>query len=84
MGGSEVSCRTRVPVANYAHSSLVAMPIGPPGHETLVLNVDSLWDGGPFETSVGYLDLLLQAEGKLNVVMRIIPAAIRPRIYLAH
>lgn len=55
MGGSEVSYKTRVPVTNYAHSPSVAMPIGPPGHETLVLNVDSLWYGGPFETSVRYL-----------------------------
>lgn len=58
MDGLEVSFRTRVSVANYTHSPLVVMPIGPPGNEKLVLNVDALWHGGPFETAVGYLYLL--------------------------
>ena len=35
------------------------MPVGPPGDEKLVLNVDSLWTGGPFEKSVGDCGFLL-------------------------
>lgn len=30
---------------------LGAMPFGPPGAERLVVNVDSLWSGGPFESA---------------------------------
>jgi hypothetical protein len=29
-----------------------AMPFGPPGQEKLNLNLDSLWNGGPFDASV--------------------------------
>lgn len=29
------------------------MPFGGPGNEKLILNVDSLWSGGPFEATVG-------------------------------
>jgi alpha-L-fucosidase 2 len=28
------------------------MPFGPAGSETLTLNLDSLWSGGPFEVNV--------------------------------
>jgi hypothetical protein len=31
-----------------------AMPLGPPGAEKVVLNIDSLWSGGPFETAVSW------------------------------
>jgi alpha-L-fucosidase 2 len=31
---------------------LGAMPFGPPGQEKLNLNLDTLWNGGPFEASV--------------------------------
>ena len=31
----------------------IAMPFGNPGSESINLNVDSLWSGGPFECSVG-------------------------------
>ncbi|ROW00089.1 hypothetical protein VSDG_03553 [Cytospora chrysosperma] len=31
------------------NGKLGAIPFGPPGAETLVLNLDSLWSGGPFE-----------------------------------
>lgn len=40
---------TTYPVGN---GRLAAMPIGPAGHETLTLNLDSLWSGGPFEVNV--------------------------------
>lgn len=30
----------------------IAIPFGPPGLEKVSLNVDSLWTGGPFDTSV--------------------------------
>ncbi|ROW02518.1 hypothetical protein VMCG_06112 [Cytospora schulzeri] len=33
------------------NGKLGAIPFGPPGAETLVLNLDSLWSGGPFENS---------------------------------
>ncbi|KAI3393150.1 hypothetical protein diail_4675 [Diaporthe ilicicola] len=33
------------------NGKLGAIPFGPPGSETLVLNLDSLWSGGPFESS---------------------------------
>lgn len=29
------------------------MPFGAPGAEKLIVNVDSLWSGGPFSVSVG-------------------------------
>jgi alpha-L-fucosidase 2 len=32
-----------------------AMSFGPPGAESIVLNIDSLWSGGPFESSVSTL-----------------------------
>ncbi|KUI72100.1 Alpha-fucosidase A [Cytospora mali] len=31
------------------NGKLGAIPFGPPGEETIVLNLDSLWSGGPFE-----------------------------------
>lgn len=40
--------RTAYPLGN---GRLGAMPYGPPGFETINLNVDSLWSGGPFEVS---------------------------------
>lgn len=44
--------RTALPVGN---GRLAAMPIGPPSAETLTLNLDSLWSGGPFEASVSLI-----------------------------
>jgi alpha-L-fucosidase 2 len=41
--------RTTYPLGN---GRLGAMPIGPPGAETLTLNLDTLWSGGPFSASV--------------------------------
>lgn len=41
--------RTALPIGN---GRLGAMPIGPPWAETLTLNLDTLWSGGPFEASV--------------------------------
>lgn len=29
------------------------MPVGAPGEEKIILNVDSLWSGGPFTAIVG-------------------------------
>jgi len=46
--GSEI-INTTYPVGN---GRLAAMPIGPAGYETLTLNLDSLWSGGPFEVDV--------------------------------
>ncbi|RYO69406.1 Alpha-fucosidase A [Alternaria arborescens] len=40
--------RTTYPIGN---GRLGAMPIGPPGAETLTLNLDTLWSGGPFSAS---------------------------------
>ncbi|USP80143.1 glycoside hydrolase family 95 protein [Curvularia clavata] len=40
--------RTALPIGN---GRLGAMPIGPPWAETLTLNLDTLWSGGPFEAS---------------------------------
>ncbi|KUJ08343.1 uncharacterized protein LY89DRAFT_789144 [Mollisia scopiformis] len=40
--------RQAYPIGN---GRLGAMPFGPPGDESLVLNIDSLWSGGPFENS---------------------------------
>ena len=37
----------------YSRLTNVAMPAGAPGNEQFVLNVDSLWSGGPFENAVG-------------------------------
>ncbi|KAF2477319.1 uncharacterized protein BDR25DRAFT_331090 [Lindgomyces ingoldianus] len=36
------------PVTNYSDIIKEAMPFGPPGAEKVVLNIDSLWSGGPF------------------------------------
>ncbi|KAG6358010.1 hypothetical protein INS49_013893 [Diaporthe citri] len=33
------------------NGKLGAIPFGPPGTESLILNLDSLWSGGPFENS---------------------------------
>lgn len=41
--------RTTYPLGN---GRLGAMPSGPAGAETLTLNLDSLWSGGPFNISV--------------------------------
>lgn len=41
--------RTTYPIGN---GRLGAMPIGPPWAETLTLNLDTLWSGGPFDASV--------------------------------
>jgi hypothetical protein len=48
------------------------MPLGPPGHESLVLNIDSLWAGGPFENSVGILAryCIILLTRSLSVVYR--------------
>jgi alpha-L-fucosidase 2 len=32
--------------------TVAALPFGEPGQEKISLNVDTLWSGGPFETSV--------------------------------
>ncbi|EDU43196.1 hypothetical protein PtrSN002B_009456 [Pyrenophora tritici-repentis] len=40
--------RTTYPLGN---GRLGAMPVGPPAAETLTLNLDSLWSGGPFNIS---------------------------------
>ncbi|KAL1861432.1 hypothetical protein VTK73DRAFT_7114 [Phialemonium thermophilum] len=40
--------KTGYPVGN---GKLGAIPFGPPGAEKMVLNVDSLWAGGPFQSS---------------------------------
>ncbi|KNG44481.1 glycoside hydrolase family 95 protein [Stemphylium lycopersici] len=40
--------RTTYPIGN---GRLGAMPIGPPWAETLTLNLDTLWSGGPFDAS---------------------------------
>lgn len=32
------------------------MPFGPPGAEKVVLNIDSLWSGGPFKSSVSVMN----------------------------
>ncbi|KAF1915747.1 glycoside hydrolase family 95 protein-like protein [Ampelomyces quisqualis] len=40
--------RTTYPIGN---GRLAAMPFGPAGSETLTLNIDSLWSGGPFEVN---------------------------------
>ncbi|KAF1950601.1 glycoside hydrolase family 95 protein-like protein [Byssothecium circinans] len=40
--------RTAYPLGN---GRLGALSFGPAGHEALSLNLDSLWSGGPFETS---------------------------------
>ncbi|KAF2756591.1 glycoside hydrolase family 95 protein-like protein [Pseudovirgaria hyperparasitica] len=45
---SEDIIRTAYPVGNGV---LGAMAFGPAGAEKLVLNIDSLWSGGPFENS---------------------------------
>ncbi|KAH6857474.1 glycoside hydrolase family 95 protein-like protein [Alternaria rosae] len=45
--GSDI-IRTTYPLGN---GRLGAMPIGPPGAETLTLNLDTLWSGGPFNAS---------------------------------
>lgn len=63
MESSEVSCEKFHPVVGYARLSHVAMPVGAPGNEQLVLNVDSLWSGGPFETEVGRGDLQPSVKG---------------------
>jgi alpha-L-fucosidase 2 len=42
---------TTYPIGN---GRLAAMPSGPAGFETLTLNLDSLWSGGPFEVTVSY------------------------------
>jgi alpha-L-fucosidase 2 len=39
---------TAYPLGN---GRLAAMPIGPAGLETLTLNLDTLWSGGPFEVN---------------------------------
>lgn len=41
--------RTAFPLGN---GRLGAMPFGPAGSETITLNLDRLWSGGPFEASV--------------------------------
>lgn len=48
--------RTSYPLGN---GRLGVMPIGPAGQETLNLNVDSLWSGGPFEAAVSCIRLRL-------------------------
>ncbi|KAF4635120.1 hypothetical protein G7Y89_g2977 [Cudoniella acicularis] len=40
--------RQTYPIGN---GRLGAMPSGPPGAESVVLNIDSLWSGGPFQSS---------------------------------
>ncbi|KAF8854293.1 glycoside hydrolase family 95 protein-like protein [Acephala macrosclerotiorum] len=40
--------RQAYPIGN---GRLGAMPFGSPGAESIVLNIDSLWSGGPFESS---------------------------------
>ncbi len=37
------------------------MPFGTPGKESLALNIDSLWSGGPFESSVCH-DILYESK----------------------
>lgn len=48
----------------------VAMPFGSPGNEKIVLNVDSLWAGGPFGATVRHLiwrkNRYPEANGKQN------------------
>ena len=34
------------------------MPFGPPGAEKVVINIDSLWSGGPFESSVSAMNTI--------------------------
>jgi len=53
--GSDI-IRTTYPLGN---GRLGAMPIGPPGAETLTLNLDTLWSGGPFNASVSSADSVL-------------------------
>ena len=53
--GSDI-IRTTYPLGN---GRLGAMPIGPPGAETLTLNLDTLWSGGPFNASVSYANSIL-------------------------
>jgi hypothetical protein len=43
------------PVGN---GRLGGMPFGAPGAEKIVLNIDSLWSGGPFESSVSFPSIL--------------------------
>lgn len=59
MGNSEVCIKVSVKIETVVTTYLetdgciyIAIPFGPPGAETLVLNLDSLWYGGPFEFSV--------------------------------
>jgi alpha-L-fucosidase 2 len=60
--GSDI-IRTTYPLGN---GRLGAMPFGPPGAETLTLNVDSLWSGGPFEASVSLHFVMSQPERMLT------------------
>jgi hypothetical protein len=53
MGGLEVSCIGLGFESRWL--TCVAMPFGFPGNEKVILNVDSLWSGGPFASAVGYL-----------------------------
>ncbi|KAH9909509.1 Six-hairpin glycosidase-like protein [Xylariomycetidae sp. FL2044] len=46
--GDDYILKTGYPVGN---GRLGAMQYGPPGSEHILLNVDSLWSGGPFESS---------------------------------
>lgn len=39
------------------HDGSTAIPFGEPGAEKIALNIDSLWSGGPFESSVRFSSL---------------------------
>jgi hypothetical protein len=51
MAGWEVRSDLAYPPIN-ANVAYAAMPVGSYGKETVNLNVDSLWHGGPFEDPV--------------------------------
>lgn len=45
---SDDALRTSYPIGN---GKIAALPFGEAGHETLSINRDTLWSGGPFENS---------------------------------
>jgi alpha-L-fucosidase 2 len=56
--------RTTYPLGN---GRLGAMSIGPPDAETLTLNLDTLWSGGPFSA---FVSPTISAKRSSHILMR--------------
>ncbi len=47
----------------------LVMPFGSPGSELVVLNIDSLWSGGPFENSVSFRPIPFHMHAHFETVI---------------